>query len=371
MFDNYNSVQIISIVIIGCGLIEGQQLSFTQNQVPIEGDSCYHYGRRVYGICQNQINCQEAIDDFQRRGINPQICSYRGYTPILCCPPSVRPQTVTVTAQPTRQPSDITPNVVQQQLPNDSTASFSRISEQKCHQYAKLTMESNVVGSFSLDEPIQHTVETSKCKYSVGGGFIVGGTVTKPGEFPHMALIGWQERDSTVDWKCGGTLISYHFVLTAAHCASNRGIEPNVIRLGEQDYSRTNNGADPQDYSILRVKKHPGFRSSSKYNDIALIQLSQRARMSDYTRPACLWQSHSVNHPHVTATGWGRINNRGDSSTELLKVSLKMITNDQCNTVYNHQFSALRQGIIDSQICAGDDSEEKDTCQGDSGNYEK
>lgn len=349
---NYHSVKLtVWMVIVGCWLIDAQQLSFSQNQVPVEGDSCYHYGRRVYGVCQLQNNCQEAIDDFQRRGINPQICSYRGYTPILCCPPS------TTTQAPPQAPSVIQPS------------SSGRLSEQKCNEYSRLTTVSNVVGTFSLDESIQHTVETTKCRYTSGGGFIVGGTVAKPGEFPHMALIGWQERDGSVEWKCGGTLISYHYVLTAAHCASHRGITPTVVRLGEQDYARTTDEADPQDYAVAHIKKHPNFRSSSKYNDIALIQLAERVRMTDYTRPACLWQSYSVNYPHVTATGWGRINNRGDSSSELLKVSLKQVTNEECNTVYSQQFSALRQGIIDTQMCAGDDTEEKDTCQGDSGNY--
>lgn len=184
-----------------------------------------------------------------------------------------------------------------------------------------------------------------------------------------MALIGWQERDSSVAWKCGGTLISYHFVLTAAHCGSERGIPPNTIRLGEQDYHRSDEGGDPQDYTISRIIKHPNFKSASKYYDIALIQLGSRARMSDYTRPACLWQTYNVDSQSVIATGWGRTNNRGDISTDLLKVSLKVIGNDQCNSVYNQHFSALREGIVETQLCAGDDNEEKDTCQGDSGMF--
>lgn len=50
---------------------------------------------------------------------------------------------------------------------------------------------------------------------------IVGGTKSKPKEFPHMALIGYESPDGPV-YKCGGTLISENFVLTAGHCLYDR-----------------------------------------------------------------------------------------------------------------------------------------------------
>lgn len=53
-------------------------------------------------------------------------------------------------------------------------------------------------------------------------GLIVGGVPTKPGEFPHMTAIGWRNSDGSVFFKCGGSLISSRFVLTVAHCASDK-----------------------------------------------------------------------------------------------------------------------------------------------------
>lgn len=49
------------------------------------------------------------------------------------------------------------------------------------------------------------------------GGLIVGGEKTKPGEFPHMAALGWRLSQGVI-FKCGGSLISENFVLTVAHC---------------------------------------------------------------------------------------------------------------------------------------------------------
>lgn len=53
---------------------------------------------------------------------------------------------------------------------------------------------------------------------------IVGGQNAQPKEFPHMALIGFENRpNNNTEWKCGGSLISEFFVLTAAHCMYARG----------------------------------------------------------------------------------------------------------------------------------------------------
>lgn len=66
-----------------------------------------------------------------------------------------------------------------------------------------------------------HTVSVSQCDYSTA--LIVGGENTKLGEYPHMAAIAWRDLDGTLQFSCGGSLISERYVLTAAHCSSFQG----------------------------------------------------------------------------------------------------------------------------------------------------
>lgn len=59
---------------------------------------------------------------------------------------------------------------------------------------------------------------------------ILGGTEAARGEFPHMAALGYEY---PIKWACAGSLISESYILTAAHCLSNKKDLPTIIRLGQ------------------------------------------------------------------------------------------------------------------------------------------
>lgn len=143
----------------------------------------------------------------------------------------------------------------------------------ECEEYSELTKEKVYVNPLSLGSNVMHSISLSKCDSTTP--LIVGGEKTKNGEFPHMAAIGWRSLDETLEFKCGGSLISEKFVLTAAHCNRADGAAPTVVRLGDQNLKSRTDGLSEVDIPIAEFITHEQYRRSSYYNDIALIKLSR------------------------------------------------------------------------------------------------
>uniref|UniRef100_A0A1B0CS99 Putative serine protease snake-like zootermopsis nevadensis n=1 Tax=Lutzomyia longipalpis TaxID=7200 RepID=A0A1B0CS99_LUTLO len=345
-----------------------------------EGDSCRLQSDGSQGVCTSIKNCPQVLND---RTNTPQLCIFIRNDPIVCCPvqSNAFDQNQSQPGSFNPAPSSDFDSPSQSQNPQPSIQSSfddmsgfisirdgegtQRISQRKCEEYSKMTTSKFSFVPLVIDPPV-YEVEVPQCDYTVP--LIVGGEEAKPAEFPHMAAIGWDSEtsNSIVDWNCGGVLISEDTILTAAHCTHIRGVQPKYIRVGDHNLARTDDDGDPQQINIREIIRHPEYRSSSKYNDIAVIKLEKRPKLGKFVRPACLWQTQNINYTKTVATGWGQIDFSGPKSDTLQKVTLDIIPNYECSPLFEIN-RKLQRGIVDTQMCAGYLDGGKDTCQGDSG----
>ncbi|KAK4315102.1 hypothetical protein Pmani_013652 [Petrolisthes manimaculis] len=225
---------------------------------------------------------------------------------------------------------------------------------------------------------------------------IFGGKAADPEEFPHIAILGSKEGDLPINWGCGGSLISPHYVLTAAHCVQKHIITPNIeywVKLGEYDReinrSQVNIASIPGVVvpsslpSLPPVPTSPQAPSEQirrgkaiiypdyffKYHDIALIQLETPVVLTSLALPACLPYNTTddLRGKELTVAGWGWTNFATPELTRILqKVTVPVVDLLECHKrLPDLQGIATPKGILPTQLCAG--APGRDSCKGDSG----
>lgn len=158
-------------------------------------------------------------------------------------------------------------------------------------------------------------------------------------------------------WNCGGTLISELYVLTAAHCNQERQIVLallGILKISDFHHKEVRGAiAVYDDKADLKYE----YDNNKRSNDILLVKLNESVSFNEYIMPACLPSDKFDIGKVFTATGWGSTKTTNLKNNHLLKVELNEISN--C--------TKLGQFDEKTQICAGSETEFKNTCRGDSG----
>ncbi|XP_026817409.1 serine proteinase stubble-like [Rhopalosiphum maidis] len=194
---------------------------------------------------------------------------------------------------------------------------------------------------------------------------IVGGEKVSFGKWPwQISLRQW--RTSTYLHKCGAALFNENWAVTAAHCVENVPPSDLLLRLGEHDLSVEEEPYGYEERRIQIVASHPQFDPRTFEYDLALLRFYEPVKFQPNIIPVCVPEDDS-NFVGSSAyvTGWGRLYEDGPLPSVLQEVTVPVINNSVCETMY--RAAGYIEHIPDIFICAGWKKGGFDSCEGDSG----
>nr|XP_020514975.1 tissue-type plasminogen activator-like [Labrus bergylta] len=201
---------------------------------------------------------------------------------------------------------------------------------------------------------------------------IVGGTVSTVESHPWVAAIFSRSKSKKV-FRCGGSLISACWVLTAAHCfpdGSHTKERRFSVSLGKNALNETDLYAE-QTFRVEQIIVHEGFNNSEGNfnNDIALVKLTTKygkcAEENHLVKTVCLPPPLQRLQPGVTCeiAGYGKEKYGLWYRSQLLQeAQVNLFADDVCR--HEDYYANM---ITDNMFCAGRPDWSQDACEGDSG----
>ncbi|XP_051836532.1 chymase-like isoform X4 [Antechinus flavipes] len=189
--------------------------------------------------------------------------------------------------------------------------------------------------------------------HETGADEIIGGKESRPHSRPYMAFLNIKRKNSRCN--CGGFLIRNDFVMTAAHCAG----DSITVKLGAQNVRKRE-----KTWQTIKVKRqflHPEYNDEKIFNDIMLLKLEKKAKLTRAVNVLPLASRFNSVSPgqKCLAAGWGSTGPNSRGSNTLQEVELTLMNPNDCT---RFEYFDRR-----SELCVGNPKSNKTTFSGDSG----
>ncbi|XP_010600173.1 serine protease 57 [Loxodonta africana] len=189
------------------------------------------------------------------------------------------------------------------------------------------------------------------------GAHIIGGHEVAPHSRPYMASVRFEGQH-----HCGGFLLRAQWVVSAAHCFSNRDPVDGLVVLGAHDLRIPE--PTQQVFSIKEAFRHPDYQLSSHANDICLLKLNGSAVLGSDVGLLKL-PRRGAGLPKAEArcrvAGWGFTSDFQDAPPGLMEVEVRVLGLDACNSSWSGQLSP-------AMLCThSGDRQRRGFCTADSG----
>ncbi|CAG9864420.1 unnamed protein product [Phyllotreta striolata] len=296
------------------------------------GSSCENDDGTL-GVCLTANSCSYAMNKVKSVGRHDlKRCAFLDFDEVVCCPNAIE-------KSPDRS------NPIPFPLEGIQVTHNPPVSKKKHKKPYETLCENLINRSKSLITPL-----------------VIGGANAKSDEFPHMAALGFDDPGSMeLSWRCGASLISDSFLLTAAHCVGP--FAPSKARIGVTRLNDT----EHVDVKISKIVRHPSWDAANHFNDIALLELARKLDFNSKITPACLYTEQD-DPAGLIVTGWGRTSESTETVSWLQWANLSSVPIENCTARYI-EASFGTQNVTSKQICATAASNDSraDACQGDSG----
>lgn len=216
------------------------------------------------------------------------------------------------------------------------------------------SVEIKKINKTETDNFLNNCCGTRRNKTTKNSVRIVGGTQVEEGEWPWQASLQWDGIH-----RCGATLINSTWLVSAAHCFRvYKDPARWTASFGVTLYP------PKMKHGIRRIIVHEKYKYPSHDYDISVAELSSPVPYTNAVHRVCLPDASYNFRPgdEMFVTGFGALQNDGNSQNHLRQVQVELIDTKTCN-----EPQAYDNSITPRMLCAGSLQGKRDACQGDSG----